>query len=98
MLRIDRRRLGEWLEHAALLHVREIDGRTASILHEAGIRDLEMLADREPAEVVASFMKVSRSRKGPVRELPEEEAGRWIDTARTFLRRESHVSAEPAPS
>lgn len=86
MLGVDRRLLGTWLQHAELLLVRDIDGRTASVLHDAGIVDLATLAGMKPAQVVARFNKVRVTQKrSGVDALTPETARAWIAAALLYV-------------
>ena len=96
LLEVDRYRVEEWLGHAQLLTIRDVDGRTAGVLYELGVRTLEQLAAANPETLAAAFNgQVQRTGRKRVGEVNAAKVTPWIVAARTFLGRQP--LAEPQP-
>jgi hypothetical protein len=86
MLDVDRTRLAEWLSHAQLMTVREIDGRKAEVLYDLGIQSLEQLAAADPAGLAARYSaRTQQLDRQTVSPIDTEEVTRWIQAARAFV-------------
>lgn len=84
MLAVDRRRLGEWLEHAELVLLKGIDGAAASVLHEAKVHNLQELSEAEPSDVAERFNAVAANRGRYRRRLDDEGAAALVEAARLY--------------
>ncbi|MEW5928218.1 MAG: DUF4332 domain-containing protein [Gemmatimonadota bacterium] len=97
LLDVDRARLAEWLAHAELLTIRDIDGGMSGVLFEIGVRTLDALAAAQPEELAARFnhqlVRTGRKRVAPV---DAATVTPWIRTARAYVGRQA--AAQPAPS
>lgn len=97
LLDVDRARLAEWLAHAELLTIRDIDGGMSGVLFEIGIRTLDALAAAQPEELAARFnqqlVRTGRKRVAPV---DAAAVTPWIRTARAYVGRQA--AAQPAPT
>ena len=88
LLEVDRLRLSEWLTHAQLLMLQGVDGPTASVLHEAGIRGFDDLASLAPAEVSERFERqAAKSARPTLRGITPAQAESWVKTARAYTGR-----------
>ena len=97
MLAVDRRRLGEWLEHAELVLLNGVDGAAASVLHDAKIHSLQELSEVEPDDVVERFNAVASSRRRYPRRLDTREAAALVEAARLYTgRRAEGAGGSPA--
>lgn len=98
MLEVDRYRVEEWLSHAQLLTIRDVDGRTAGVLYEVGIRTLEQLAASHPETLAAAFNgQVERTGRKRVNEVDAARVTPWIVAARNFLGQQPAPSTDPVP-
>jgi predicted flap endonuclease-1-like 5' DNA nuclease len=96
VLHVDRYRVDEWLAHAQLLTIRDVDGRIAGVLYEIGVRSLAALADQDPAVLAVAFnAQVARTGRKRVAHVDAATVTPWVRAARNFLGR---VPAEPAAS
>lgn len=85
LLEVDHQRLSQWLSHAELMTVKEIDGRSAEVLHDIGVDHLETLAGREAKELAQTYNKrVKKVGHGTLKNIDETTAEKWISTARAF--------------
>jgi hypothetical protein len=93
---VDRYRVDEWLAHAQLLTIRDIDGRIAGVLYEIDVRGLPALADHDPAELAAKFnAQVERTGRRRVHPVTAAQVTAWVRAARVFLGRQA-ATTEPA--
>ncbi|HSU12483.1 DUF4332 domain-containing protein [Longimicrobium sp.] len=98
LLEVDRYRVEEWLAHAQLLTIRDVDGRTAGVLYELGIRNLEQLAASNPETLAAEFNgQVQRTGRRRVNEVDAARVTPWIVAARNFLGQQPPAEPEPIP-
>lgn len=97
LLAVDRARLAEWLAHAELLTIRDIDGGMSGVLYEIGIRTLDALAAAQPEELAARFNhQLARTGRKRVAPVAAATVTPWIRTARAYVGRQA--AAQPAPS
>jgi predicted flap endonuclease-1-like 5' DNA nuclease len=97
LLEVDRYRVDEWLAHAQLLTIRDIDGRIAGVLYEIDVRGLAALADHDPAELAAKFnAQVERTGRRRVAAVTAAQVTAWVRAARVFLGRQAASTTEPA--
>jgi FtsZ-binding cell division protein ZapB len=92
LLRVDRLRLSAWVQQAALMTLRGIDGRLAVVLIAAGLGDFEALAASTPdAVVLAVTQQLQALPPGlpPTQPAPlppsRAMAAQWIRAARQYL-------------
>lgn len=97
LLDVDRARLAEWLAHAELLTIRDIDGGMSGVLFEIGVRTLDALASAQPEELAARFNhQLARTGRKRVAPVDAATVTPWIRTARAYVGRQA--AAQPAPS
>ncbi|HEX8276753.1 MAG TPA: DUF4332 domain-containing protein [Longimicrobiaceae bacterium] len=98
LVEVDRARLAEWLAHAELLTIRDIDGGMSGVLYEIGIRTLDALAAAQPEELAARFnhqlARTGRKRVAPVNAATVTP---WIRTAGAYVGRKAAAQPAPAP-
>lgn len=88
MLDIDRTRLAEWLSHAELLTIRDIDGRRAEVLSGLGIRRLSDLAGQDPAALTEAFNeRVAAAGVKALKPVDEVMVRTWIQSATAYVGR-----------
>ncbi|HEX6747720.1 MAG TPA: DUF4332 domain-containing protein [Longimicrobium sp.] len=98
VLQVDRYRVDEWLAHAQLLTIRDIDGRIAGVLYEIGVRSLATLADQDPAVLAPAFnAQVQRTGRKRVALVDAATMTPWVRAARNFLGRAPLPEPVPAP-
>ena len=96
MLQVERQRVAEWLAHAQLLTIRDIDGRIAGVLYEIGVRSLDGLAAANPETLAAAFnVQVQRTGRKRVAAVTAESVTPWVRAARTFLGRQPQTPTQP---
>lgn len=89
MLGVDRERLGHWLSHAELLTIKTMDGRSAEVLANIGVVNLEKLAQQRVDALVAAYnQEVERLGHAVLRPLEPEKAENWIAVAQAFAGQE----------
>lgn len=99
LLDVDRARLAEWLAHAELLTIRDIDGGMSGVLFEIGIRTLDALAAAQPEELAARFnQQLVRTGRKRVRPVDAAAVTPWIRTARAYVGRQAAAQPAPAPA
>jgi predicted flap endonuclease-1-like 5' DNA nuclease len=97
LLDVDRARLAEWLAHAELLTIRDIDGGMSGVLFEIGVRTLDALAAAQPEELAARFnQQLVRTGRKRVQPVDAAAVTPWIRTARAYVGRQA--AAQPAPT
>lgn len=102
LLEVDRYRVEEWLAHAQLLTIRDVDGRSAGVLYELGVRNLEQLAASNPEVLAVEFnAQVQRTGRKRVGQVDAARVTPWVRAARNFLGQqplaETPPPIEPAP-
>jgi predicted RecB family nuclease len=99
MLEVDRYRVEEWLSHAQLLTIRDVDGRIAGVLYELGIRTLDQLAQSHPETLAAAFNgQVERTGRKRVTQIDAARVTPWIVAARNFLGQQPPAASnDPIP-
>lgn len=96
LLEVDRYRVEEWLGHAQLLTIRDVDGRTAGVLYELGIRNLQELAAANPETLTADFnAHVLRTGRKRVASVDAAKVTPWIVAARSFLGQQPLAGPQP---
>jgi hypothetical protein len=86
MLEIDHNRLAEWVSHAELMTVKNIDGRNAEVLYEIGVRDLSLLAKTDPEKLVSDYnARVEKLKRATLNPITLAQAEEWTRTARSFV-------------
>jgi len=96
MLEVDHRKLGEWLSHAKLLTVKEIDGRSAEVLVDLGIVSLEDLAQQSAESLTATYNeRVEIVDHDVLKPIEVAKAQKWINAAQTYVGKPRDVSATP---
>lgn len=97
LLAVERARLAEWMAHAELLTIRDIDGGMSGVLYEIGIRTLDALAAVQPEELAARFNnQLARTGRKRVAQVSAATVTPWIRTARAYVGRQA--AAQPAPT
>jgi hypothetical protein len=86
LLGVERERLALWAQQAALMTLRGVDGKVATVLIRAGLGSFEMLASSTPEVIV----KVYADARAGLPELGAPEidqalAGQWVRAARQYL-------------
>ncbi|MDJ0807605.1 MAG: DUF4332 domain-containing protein [Gammaproteobacteria bacterium] len=85
MLEVDRNDLAQWLSHAELMTVKEVDGRKAEVLHELGIDSLEKLSTEQPEALLEAYnAKVQELGRKTLKPVDEAEVKRWVEAASAF--------------
>ena len=81
----------EWVNHADLMRLDGVGSEYADLLEAAGVDSPSELAQRNAANLAATFQEVVAARPGTVRRVPSEEtvAG-WIAQAKTLDKAVSH--------
>lgn len=81
----------EWVNHADLMRLDGVGSEYADLLEAAGVDSPSELAQRNAANLAATFQEVVAARPGTVRRIPSEEtvAG-WIEQAKTLDKAVSH--------
>ena len=97
LLDVDRQRLGEWLAHADLLTLKDIDGRNAEVLSAIGIKSLAELGVADPQQTTENY-NAYVAKLGQASHLPVtlERVKRWITVAKAYSAKPS-VTAPEAP-
>jgi len=86
MLDVDHSRLGEWLSHAELMTIKDIDGRSAEVLADIGIVSLAQLAAQEPDVLTEKYnQRVEEMGHATVKMQSTEMLETWITSARTYV-------------
>lgn len=86
VLGVDRERMADWLAHAELLTVKELDGRNAEILHEISVKSLDDLAGQEAVALVGSYnAQVEKRGQASHKPISEDQAARWIKAAKLYV-------------
>lgn len=99
LLDVDRARLAEWLAHAELLTIRDIDGGMSGVLFEIGVRTLDALAAAQPEELAARFnQQLVRTGRKRVQPVDAAAVTPWIRTARAYVGRQAAAQPAPAPA
>jgi hypothetical protein len=99
MLDVDRGRLGEWLAHAELLTVRDIDGGISGVLYEIGVRGLEDLASTRPEELAARFnQQLVRTGRKRVQPVDAARVTPWIRAAQAYVGRHTSLNGNGSTS
>jgi len=89
MLAVNRQRLAEWVGHAQLLTVRDIDGRAAEILYQIGIRGLVDLAASTAEELTRRYnARVEKVARATLRPIDDKRVGGWIRAAQAYVGRQ----------
>ncbi len=85
MLEVDHNRLGQWLAHAELLTVKEIDARGAEVLCETGVTGLEALSRAQADTLVEKYNQfVTEKDHAVLKPIDPATAQRWINAAKAF--------------
>ena len=85
MLDVDRNKLDNWLSHAQLMTIKDIDGHKAEVLHNIGITDLNNLAGKSAEELAQTFnAKADEIGHKTLSHINADEANIWINTARAY--------------
>lgn len=85
MLEVDHKRLGEWLSHAELLTVKEIDARAAEVLFDIGITGLEALSQAQADALSEKYNHdVAEKDLAVLKPIDLATAQRWISAAKTY--------------
>ncbi|MBI5550035.1 MAG: DUF4332 domain-containing protein [Desulfobacterales bacterium] len=86
LLEVDHKRLSQWMSHAELLTVKEIDARAAELLFEIGISSLAGLAAAEATGLVEFYnQRVQEKGQAVLKPIDAAMVQRWIDTAKAFV-------------
>ena len=87
MLGVEHRSLGEWLGHAELMTVKNIDGRSAEVLFEVGVNNLETLATEQPDELLTRYNKrVAEENHASLKPATQEQVEGWIKAAKLYAK------------
>lgn len=85
LLEVDRDRLSEWISHAELMTIKDIDGRSAEVLYNIGINNLKQLSAKSAEDLAkqynAEIKKVGHSTLKPI---TAEKAAPWIKAAQAY--------------
>lgn len=84
LLDVERQRLNEWLAYAQLLMLEGIDGKTATILIDAGISNIKDLASLTPEQVITRYEKQAHTWGSSAPRLVLTQVEQWIKTARSY--------------
>ena len=86
LLEVDRNKLSEWLNQAELMTIRDIDGRAAEVLAEAGIANLNQLAQQEASALTTAYNTIVQEKAhASLKPIIEETVQKWIDTASAYM-------------
>lgn len=90
MLEVDHKRLGEWLGHAELLTIKEIDARAAEVLFTIGVDGLSNLAEADPNDLADRYnQQVQKMDHAVLKSIDPDEADNWISSAKLFVGKKS---------
>lgn len=99
LLQVDRYRVDEWLAHAQLLTIRDVDGRAAGVLYELNVRSLADLAAQKPEELAVRFnAQVERTGRRRVAPVDAAKVTPWVRAARLFLGRQAGSDGATPPT
>lgn len=86
LLGVERRQLATWAQQAALMLLRGVDGRVATLLIDSGIVDFEAIATLSAEAIVKRYMALRKKRGAAgFPAIDAALAGRWIVAARRYL-------------
>jgi len=84
LLDVERQQLNEWLAHAQLLMLEGINGKTATILIDAGISNINDLASLTPEQVMTRYKQQADTQGSSAPRLALTQVEQWIKTARSY--------------
>lgn len=86
MLEVDHDRLTDWMDQAELMTIKDIDGRSAEVLAELGIKKLNQLADQDPDQLLATYnARVAEKDRATLTAKSKETVGKWVASARAYV-------------
>lgn len=86
LLGVEQRHLAQWLGHAELLTVKEIDSHAAEVLYETGVTNLETLSIQDPEELLQKYnQRVEEKDQQNLKVVTEQQINNWIATAKHFV-------------
>lgn len=86
ILDVDHRRLGEWLSHAELMTIKDIDGRSAEVLANIDVSSLEKLAKQDSQVLLETYnAEVKKLGHASIQPTTEKQIEGWISTAQLYV-------------
>lgn len=99
LLEVDQKKLTEWVNHAQLMTVKDVDGRAAEVLFDIGVYNLNELAKQNAEELVIAYNKqVERIAHETVKPVSVERAQIWIKAAQLYTGEKTPVPASTSES
>ena len=85
LLEVDQKKLTEWVNHAQLMTVKNIDGRAAEVLYDIGVFNLTELSKQSPEELVVAYNKqVEVINHETVKPVTVELVQSWVKAAQLY--------------